>query len=561
MVVSTQERLDADYNAKILHPLVRWFAYHRDQHAACLLAERAGIDLEILDGRNHWIPLRQFESFLEHARAAFEDDESFKTACVYRMDEGYGAMRYALWATSPSAVYAQAERTNKLVDAIGKPRVISSSRTELLVRITSDRTISRLTCLVRQAQSAHLPTFWNLPPAIVEEISCVARGDDACEYHLRYFDRRRWLPTVLGAFGGAFVAAASVKFGFAEVASMAALPLLGGAVGFAIEQQRTGRANLAVGEKQNAALRAIAEEEAETRRELLAMHQRQREWTRMLEEDAAERAAGIQAVVDGIHRSQEARDRQLRGFSHDLRSPLAVINLGVRQLTKNLRREEQQTRDVLIEVEHAVDRMKRMLEELMNTATATAPVTQVAPERLEVEVLADRLRRRLRAIVYGRDIRVSVFRTREAPASIEADPLLLDRITDNLLSNAAKYTERGSIVIEVDGAPEFLVLKISDSGRGISAEEIERAFQPGGSDKAARTADSYGVGLSVVVQLLAQIGGRLEVMSKPEVGTTFWVHVPVRAKAVSSPPTRLREPERLDALVQKVVTIRRIQGT
>jgi len=557
-VPTTQaHRESADYNTKIVHPLVRWITLQRGQEAARVLAERAGLSLDVIDGRNHWISQARFESFLEYARATFPDDESFKLACVYRMSEGYGPMRYALWATSPSGVYAQAERGYKLAAAIGEPHVLSSSRTALHVRITSDRMISRLNCLIRQAQTAYLPTFWGLPPATVRETACVARGDDACEYHLRYFDRRRWLPTLVGAIVGGVAASAAVKFGLAQFASTAALPLLGGSIGFAIEQQRTGRANLDVGEEQNAALRAIAEEENEARRELLAMHQRQRDWTRLLEEDAVERAAGIQAVVDGIHRTQEARDRQLRGFSHDLRSPLSVIQLGTQYLSRTMRSQEQGTRDVIIELEHAVDRMQRMLEELMEAASAAAHVSQIAPERLEVEALTDRLRRRLRAIVYGRDIRVTVFRTREAPDSIEADPLLLDRITDNLLSNAAKYTERGSIVIEVDGVPDFVVLKISDSGRGIAPEEIERAFQPGGSDKNNRAADSYGLGLSVVVQLLAQIGGRLEVMSKPDVGTTFWVHVPVRARAISTPPPR-REPERLDDLVQRVVTIRRV---
>jgi hypothetical protein len=72
-------------------------------------------------------------------------------------------------------------------------------------------------------------------------------------------------------------------------------------------------------------------------------------------------------------------------------------------------------------------------------------------------------------------------------------------------------------------------------------------------------ASRLGFRIPLVVQLLAQIGGRLEVMSKPNVGTTFWVYVPVRAKAHSSPPPR-REPDRLDELVQKVVTIRRAVG-
>src|SRR5690606_479521 len=134
-----------------------------------------------------------------------------------------------------------------------------------------------------------------------------------------------------------------------------------------------------------------------------------------------------------------------------------------------------------------------------------------------------------RALVHGKPIRSSVFRVREAPDEVVVDAMVLDRIIDNLLSNAAKYTQNGSIVVEVAGTPGFLTLKISDTGRGMEPDSLERAFVSGASEPAQRQSGSYGIGLSVVIDLLGRIGGRLEVMSKPNTGTTFWVHVPVRA--------------------------------
>jgi signal transduction histidine kinase len=158
-----------------------------------------------------------------------------------------------------------------------------------------------------------------------------------------------------------------------------------------------------------------------------------------------------------------------------------------------------------------------------------------------VAELTERLRRRLRALVHGRDVRATVFGTREAPGSIDIDPLLLDRIADNLLTNAAKYTERGSIVVELDGIPGFLVIKVSDTGCGIDPDAMVRIFEPGGSSVDSRRGDSFGVGLSVVIQLLERIGGRLEVMSKPGDGTTFWVYLPLESLAEAQPSgTRAR---------------------
>ena len=165
------------------------------------------------------------------------------------------------------------------------------------------------------------------------------------------------------------------------------------------------------------------------------------------------------------------------------------------------------------------------------------------------------LERRLKALVFGKDIRVTSIRTREAPAEITIAPLLLHRIIDNLFLNASKYTDRGSIIVELEGRPGFLVLKLSDTGRGIATEDLERTFSPGGSDPALRVAGSHGMGLSVVVQLLAELGGRLEVMSKAGFGTTIWTYLPVQ------PPERPPSSERAEPFsetLSRVVTIRKI---
>ena len=75
----------------------------------------------------------------------------------------------------------------------------------------------------------------------------------------------------------------------------------------------------------------------------------------------------------------------------------------------------------------------------------------------------------------------------------------------------------------------------------------------------SRRGDSFGVGLSVVVQLLDQIGGRLEVMSKPASGTTFWVYFPVAASSRTSRLDVDRQKESTDETLRRVVRIRRAQ--
>lgn len=548
---------NADYNARILHPLTCWLRERRGADHVAQLAAAAGLSPNTLDGGNEWISQEQFEAFLEEARETFTDDEEFKRAAVHRMADSYGLMRYLLWASTPDAVFAHAEKTYGLMSTVGSPRVLSASRTALHVRISADRPISRLNCIVRQAQTCELPTMWGLPPAVLRETACIAMGDPACEYHLQWFDLRRWYPPVLGFIAGSLLAFGAMKFLPSMLTTAVALPVLGALVGLVLELHRTQKTNLAFGAQQNEALRALAEEEAEARRELLDLQQRQREWMQILEAESAERALTIRNVISRIERSQEARDQALRGYSHDLNSPLTVLRLGLEQLAVMADQAGGDAPFVVSECEDSLRRVSRLLAELMEATRSPGVTKQMPAVPIDVGELTERLRRRLRAMVFRRDIRTTVFRTREAPDSLNADPLMLDRITDNLLSNAAKYTERGSIVVEVDGCPGFLVLKVLDSGRGIDPDRIERAFVPGASPSEGRP-DSHGFGLSVVVRLLAEVGGRLEVMSKPGVGTTFWAYLPISGKRNSAAPPAEGEPAA--DLMQRIVKIRRAKS-
>jgi signal transduction histidine kinase len=215
---------------------------------------------------------------------------------------------------------------------------------------------------------------------------------------------------------------------------------------------------------------------------------------------------------------------------------------------------DRQAHDDLTEMEEAAQRMNRLVRDFLVAATSRSGdlvALQAAP--LEVPPLVDSLRRRLQAQVLGKDIRVSVFASREAPAQILCDPLLFDRVVDNLLTNAARYTRQGSIVVDLSGTSDGLAVKISDTGEGLGDDELRLVFRPGETGRAGQE-DSHGLGLSIVVRLLDQVGGRLEVLSRPGMGTTFWAHFPLapRPEGDRAPGGR----DTLEDAIDRVVTIR-----
>ena len=564
--VSVAPAISGDVNFRVFTPLAR---YVQEKHGAAAFAKilkDSRLTAEDLDGKSRWGSFESFESFLKGVREVAGSDEEFQRACVYRFSESIGVFKFVFRALSPLAVYNKAMAQFHLVSRYSRFEAVASGRTSLEWKYFSTKKESRLLCLSRQAQGAALPTLWGLPAARIVERKCVAFGDDCCELRYQWYEHRRLLPTLLGLAAGGAASFDSSFLGLSAPWLWLALPIIGGLVGYVLELRRTNKANLAIGEEMNQALVGLAAEDADARREVLALSQRQKEWTRVLEEQVAERTSTMEAVVRKLQSIREDLQSNLRGVSHDLQNPLHAV----RSLNEHMLAEARSPGpdlvpvlvDCLEEQGKAVGQMSAMFQDLMILARADAPLLRLAPQIVETEPLLDQLRRRVRALVIGREIRVSTLASRETPPRIETDLLLFDRVIDNLLTNAAKYTERGSIVIELDGKPGFLTVKVSDTGRGIEEDDVRKIFEPDGSAKEARAKYSHGVGLSVVVRLLAQIGGRLEVMSLPGMGTTFWAHFPVviskAAAAVASKDERVRDDD--PDILNKVVTIHRSKG-
>ena len=561
---SSAEPTVADLNLRLLSPLAKWIREHYDAAQLADLAERSGLLASDLDGRSRWTSHDRFEAFLREARGLFDDDDAFVEASAFRMAESYGAFRHLIWALSPLTMYLKFASSLHMVSKISRYEACDPRKNRVSLIYRSDRPESRLMCLARQGHLTTMPTLWGMPKASLNEGACIARGDGHCEYHLTWQTPGSWWHPMLGGIVGASCSGLAVAAGVepamspVSVLGLAAPPVIGMLGGAIHDLWRRNGEYLLVLQQSNEALRELAEDDAEARRELMAIGQRQRDWGRMMEERVTERTAALQNVVHRIQRVSEERHTTLKGFSHDLRNPLFVLK-GVNQLLRRQRdRFDPRLHGSIDDHERAVDQMEHLLNELMEVASSDGQLMRVRPETIDVQHLTKKLRRRLRALVHGREIRISVFRTREAPESIHCDRVLMDRVLDNLLTNSVKYTEHGSILVEVGGSPGYLTIKVSDTGLGITNDRLEKIFDATCDAKPTRP-DSHGVGLSVVLRLMDQIGGRIEVMSKPNVGSTFWAHFPdeIRESSTLPPVSRDTRGPTYEERLGRVVTIRR----
>ena len=548
-VVSAPE--PAELNLRLFSSLGRWLKEVQGQAELDRVLALAELEEADLSGVSVWASSRQIELLLREVRMLAGSDEGFKEACTYELKQGYGPHRFVFMAATPRMLYAAAAKNLHMVSRVSRYEASFSGRGHARLRYTTELPESRLMCLSRQAHAVNLPSMWGLPEAHLVEHGCVAHGDEACVYELRWFQPLGIGWPLAGALLGGLLALLLSAFVAMPSLGWFSLPLLGGLVGGVWQLVRRNRSNLTTGEEINAALRNVIEKHAEARHEILDLNQRQREWTRTLEVQVRDRTDRLEDMVDRLRALDQAREDNIRGVSHDLRNPLSLLSIETELLRERLDLSDPESRDLLEAHAHAVQQMQELVNHMMRAATEDLSRRRHAPEAMEIAPMVEVIRRRLRALVHGREIKTSVFSTREMPAQIWCHPIVFDRVVDNLLTNAVKYTRRGSIVVEFDGAPGFLTIKVSDTGEGIQAERLAGIFHPRGNGQET-SAQSYGVGLSVVVSLLDELGGKMEVMSRPGMGTTFWAHFPTQVLDEQRPSPPGATP------VERVVTIRAV---
>jgi len=332
-----------------------------------------------------------------------------------------------------------------------------------------------------------------------------------------------------------------------------ALALLGWGVGWLLEARRVVAENERAASETNHAMIELAVSHQEATRELIELHRRQQAWNQELETLVAERTATIEMVVGRLRKLGQMQSTRVRSLSHDLRNPLTIIKYTSDFIRDELSPVPPNVEQVLVDLDEASARMERLLADLARAASIEQTPGSPRFESVDVATLAASVRRRLNALVLGRDIRPTVFQTRESPTEIRVDAILLDRVLDNLLTNAAKYTDRGSILVEFDGTPGQLCVRVSDTGRGMAPDRLEGVFGGSSPDISPNVGTSLGLGLSVVVRTLAQLKGRLEVMSRPGQGTTFWLYLPVDPPPESG---SVGEEEPMEQMLRRIIRIR-----
>ncbi len=251
-------------------------------------------------------------------------------------------------------------------------------------------------------------------------------------------------------------------------------------------------------------------------------------------EDVSERRQVDQALADArdaAEAASRAKSTFLANTSHEIRTPLHGL-LGLARLAMREGLDEGRRRQYLAQIVDSANTLSNIISDILD-------LSRIEAGKLPLESVAFGLHETLQAVhaayrplAESKGLALTLSIDDEVPDNARGDPVRVRQVLTNFVTNALKFTERGSIRIDASPAPDERVrLSVTDTGPGIDAATQQRLFQPfsQADDSTTRRYGGTGLGLSICREIAHLLGGDVGVLSQPGAGSTFWVELPLPA--------------------------------
>lgn len=292
-------------------------------------------------------------------------------------------------------------------------------------------------------------------------------------------------------------------------------------------------------EAQTQKLQASEEELKVQQEELMQTNAELEERSKLLEEKnmlIAERNAEIQRKVEELALSTKYKSEFLANMSHELRTPLNSILLLSRLMAENpdenLNEDQVESAKV---IQSSGTSLLTLIDEILDLAKIESGKMTLEHQTIMLNDVVKDLKNLFDPILKQKSLQFNIIIDEDVNKSIETDRLRLDQVLRNLLSNAAKFTSKGSITLHIKNDPkqkDFVIFSVKDTGIGIPADKqkvIFEAFQQAdGSTR--RKFGGTGLGLSISREIARLLGGELTLTSKENEGSDFSLIIPVIKK-------------------------------
>lgn len=253
--------------------------------------------------------------------------------------------------------------------------------------------------------------------------------------------------------------------------------------------------------------------------------------------DRKAQVCGTVAILHDITREKEVAQMKndfVSHVSHELKTPLASILAYSEMLNDGEANDEQTRQEFYSVIQSQAKRLNRLIEDILNISRIESGLVKVEKEAISLSIAIQEQLQMIRGYAEEKNIKVI------SPEPIVFDQVYVDKdmvsqVIVNLLSNAVKYTKSGgkiTIDTQVNDVDQTVEVSITDTGVGISADEIDHVFDKfyrvGANNKQAK---GTGLGLNLVKQIVENVhGGKVFVQSEKDVGSTFGFELPLATR-------------------------------
>jgi len=234
----------------------------------------------------------------------------------------------------------------------------------------------------------------------------------------------------------------------------------------------------------------------------------------------------LETARDQALHASRAKSEFLTMMSHELRTPLNVILGGTELLRATVHRTDQI--ELARMTTEAGENLLEIINDVLDLARIEAGKVELTPEDTPIEPIARSVFRLLDAQAAGKGIQL-IDHTAGSLLTVRCDPKRTRQVLLNLMANAIKFTQAGSIELSAAREDGHIRVTVTDTGPGISAENIARLFRPFSQvdSSSTRRFGGTGLGLAISRQLVELMQGEIGVRSTLGEGSAFWFTLPV----------------------------------
>jgi len=320
---------------------------------------------------------------------------------------------------------------------------------------------------------------------------------------------------------------------------------------FSLWQQFKWRILAAIGviALQSLLISALLIERRRARRTRLELQQ----YKESLEQVVEKRTAELVEARDQALASNRSKSVFLANMSHELRTPLNAI-LGFCSLLRQHGATEEQRRDLDI-INRSGEHLLSLINEVLDLAKIEAGRAAIAIVPCDLRALLREVTDMIRPRAEEKLLVLRLVETPESPRYIRTDAARLRQVLINLLGNAVKHSNQGSVTLRStsrsteDPNHVRLIFEVEDTGIGIAAEYQRRVFEPFVQLAEAGMEKGAGLGLAITRQFIELMGGTIQIQSALGEGSCFRVEIPAALMAESEKEVSSAEPEQVAGLV------------